>query len=119
MSKLFALCAVVLAGALAAVLFFRRKSGESWGSLWSSAKDSSSSWSETVANESGQAVNRMTAAADHGATAVFDLGDELKGDVSGAADEAGKAADKVAAGAEDATTAATNLADEVEDGNAI
>jgi hypothetical protein len=42
MSKLFALFAVVLAGAVAAVLFFQRKSGESWGSTWKSMKDSSS-----------------------------------------------------------------------------
>ena len=46
MSKLIA---VVLAGALAAVLFFWRKSEGSWGSMWSSAKDSGSSWSETAA----------------------------------------------------------------------
>ena len=118
MSKLFALFAVVLAGALAALFFFRRKSEESWGATWSSAKDSTSSWGETAAHESGKAFDKVTAAAEHATTAVLDSGDELKGNASEAAQEAGKAAGKVAGGADDATTAATNLADQVEDGDA-
>jgi hypothetical protein len=118
MSKLFALFAVVLAGALAAVLFFRRKSGESWGSMWSSVQDSSSSWSEAAADESGKAVDSVTAAAEHATTAVVDFGDELKGNASAAAHGARTTADRVAAGA-DATSASTNPADEVEDGNAV
>jgi hypothetical protein len=119
MSKLFALFAVVLAGALAAVLFFWRRSEESWGSMWSSAKDSSSSWSETAVHESGKAADRVAAAAEHATSSLFDLGDDLKGTASGAAQEAGKAADTVTAGAENATTAATNLADQVKDDPAI
>ncbi len=119
MSKLFALFAVVVAGAVVAVLFFRRKNRESWGSMWNSAKDSSSSWSETAAHESGKAVDSVSAAAEHATTAVFDLGDELHGNASEAAQEAGKTADRVAAGVDDATNSATKLADEVKDGNAI
>jgi gas vesicle protein len=118
MSKLFALFAVVLAGAVAVVLFFRRKSGESWGSTWKSAKDSGSSWGETAAHESGKAVDTVTATAKQATTAVSDLGDQLKGNASEAAHEAGKTADRVAAEADDATNAATNLADEVKEGNA-
>ena len=116
MSKLFALCAVVLTGALAAVFFFRRKSQESWDATWSSAKDSTSSWGETAARESGKAFDKVTAAAEHATTAAFDSGDELKGKASEAAHQAGKAADRAAAGVDDATGATTNLADEVKDG---
>ena len=115
MSKLIA---VVLAGALAAVLFFWRKSEESWSSMWSSVKDSGSSWSKTAAHESGKAADRVAAAADHATTAVSDLADGLKGSASQAAHKAGKAADRAAEMADDATTAATNLADEVKGGNA-
>ena len=116
MSKLIALLALVLAGALAAVLFFWRKSEASWSSMWSSAKDSSSSWSETAAHGSGKAAERVAAEAEHATTAVFDLGDELKGNASQAAHEA---ADRAAETDDDATTAATDLADEVKGGNAI
>ena len=119
MSKPIALLAVVLAGALAAVLFFWRKSEESWSSMWSSAKDSSSSWSETAAHESGKAADSVAAVAEHATTAVFDLGDELKANASEAAHEAGQAADRAAETDDDATTAATKLADEVKGGNAI
>ena len=115
MSKLFALFAVVLGGAVAAVLFFQRKSGESWGSTLKSMKDSSSAWRETVAHESGKAVDRVTVTAKQATTAASDLGDPLKGNASEAAHEAGKTADRVAAGADDATNAATNLGDEVKD----
>ena len=115
MSKLIA---VVLAGALAAVLFFWRKSEESWSSMWSSAKESSSSWSETAVHESGKAADRVAAAADHATTAGSDLADEVKGSASKAAQKAGKAADRAAETADDATTAATNLADEGKGGNA-
>ena len=118
MSKLFALFAVVLAGAVAAVLFFQRKSGESWGSTWKSMKDSGSAWGETAAHESGKAVDEVTATAKQATTAASDLGDELKGNASEAAHEAGKTADKVAAGADDASNAASDLADEVKEGKA-
>ena len=101
MSKLFALFAVVLASAVAIVLFFRRKRGESWGSTWKSMKDSGSSWSETAAHESGKTVDRVTATAKQATTAGSDLGDRLKGNASEAAHEAGKTADRVAAKADD------------------
>ena len=117
MSKLLAL---VLAGALAAVLFFWRKREGSWGSMWSSAKDSSSEWSETAARESGKAADRVAAAADHANAAVSDLADdEVKGSAVQAAHEAGKAAERAAQTDDDATAAATNLADEVKGGTAI
>jgi gas vesicle protein len=119
MSKLLALFGVVLAGALAAVFFFRRKSEESWGATWSSVKDSTSSWGETAAHESGKAVDGVVEAAEHVTDAAFDFGDELKGNASKAAHEANKTAGKVAASADDTTTAATNLADEVKEGKAI
>ena len=118
MSKLIALLAVVLAGALAAVLFFWRKSEESWSSMWSAAKDSSSSWSETAAHESGKAADRFAEATDHATAGVSDLADELKGRASEAAHEADKAAERTAETADDATTAATDIADEVKGGNA-
>ena len=117
MSKLIALLAVVLAGALAAVLFFRRKSEESWSSMWSGAKDSSFSWGKTVADESGKAADRAAAPADHAAAAVSDLADEVKGRAAQAAHEAGEAAETAAETADDAGTAAADLADEVKGGN--
>ena len=114
MSKLFAL-AVLLAGAIAAVLFWRKREG-SWDSVWSSAKDSSSEWSTTATQESGKAVERVAATAEHATTAVSELADQVTGGASEAAHEAGDAA---AATADDAATAATNLADEVKGGNPV
>ena len=86
MSKLTAL---VLAGALAAVLLVWRKREGSWSSMWSSAKDSGSEWSETAARGSGKAADRMTAAADHATSVVSDLADEVKGSAAQAAQETG------------------------------
>jgi hypothetical protein len=86
MSKLIAL---VLAGALATVLVFWRKREGSWSSMWSSAKDSSSEWSETAAHETGKAADRVSAAADHASAAASDLADEVKGSAAQAAHEAG------------------------------
>ena len=119
MSKLIALLAVLLAGALAAVLFWRRKSEESWSSVWSSAEDSGSSWSKTAAHESGKAADTVAAAADHATTEVSDLADEVKGSASQAAHKAGEAAERAAKTPDDATTAATDLVDEVKGGNPI
>ena len=116
MSKLIAL---VLAGALAAVLFFWRKSEGSWSSMWSSAKDSSSEWSETAAQEAGNAADRVAAAADRATAAASDLADELKESASQAAHEAGKAAERAAQTDDDVTTVATNLSDEVKGGKAV
>jgi len=111
MSKLIPLLAVVLAG-VGAVLFFRRKSDESWSSMWSPAKDSTSSWSKTAAHEAGTAADRVAEAGDDATAEASDLADEVKRSASQAAHEAGKAADE-------ATTEATNLADEVKGGNPI
>ena len=112
MSKLIAM---VLAGALAAVLFFWRKSEESWSSMWSSVKDSSSSWSETAAHDYGKAADRVAAAADDATTAGSDLADAVKGRASQAADKVGNAADTMAETADHASTAASDLADDVKD----
>ena len=92
---------------------------ESWSSMWSSAKDSGSSWGEAASHEFGQAADRVTAAADHATTAAPDLAGELKGNASQAAQEAGTADDRVAETLDDATTAAGNLADEVKGRSAI
>ena len=86
MSKLIAL---VLAGALAAVLVFWRKREGSWSSIWSSAKDSSTSWSETAAHESSKAADRVAVAADHATAFVSDLADDVKGSTTQAAHEVG------------------------------
>ena len=93
MSKLFAL---VLAGALAAVLLFWRKSEGSWSAMWGSAKDSSSEWSETAAHEAGKAADRVAAAADQATTAASDLADQVQESASQAAHEAGKTAERAA-----------------------
>jgi hypothetical protein len=90
MSKLISL---VLAGALAAVLLLWRKREGSWSSMWGSAKDSGSEWSETAVRESGKAADRMSAAADHATTAVSDLADEVKGSAAQAAHQAVSAAE--------------------------
>ena len=115
MSKLIAL---VLAGALAAVLYFWRKSAESWSSMWNSAKDSSSSLSKTAVRESGKAADRVEAAADQATVAVSDLADEVKGSASQAVHKAGQAAAKAAQTDDGSATGATNLVDEAKGGNA-
>ncbi len=86
MSKLMAL---VLAGALAAVLVFWRKREGSWSSIWSSAKDSSSELSETAAQESRKVADRVEVAADNATAFVSDLADDVKGSATQAAYEAG------------------------------
>lgn len=77
MSKLVALLAVLLAGALAAV-FYWRKNGESWNSTLSSAKDTGSSWTQAAAHESAKAADKAAAVADDANTALSDLADGLK-----------------------------------------
>ena len=86
MSKLIAL---VLAGALAVVLVFWRKREGSWSSMWGSAKDSSSEWSETAVHESGKAADWVASAADHATGVVSDMADEVRGSATQAAHEAG------------------------------
>jgi gas vesicle protein len=117
-SKLIALFAVALAAALTGVLFFWRRSEESWGAMWGSARESTTSWSKTAVHESAKAADRVSAVADDTSATVSDFADELTGSASQAAHEAGKATDSAAERADDATTAATNLADEVKGGNA-
>ena len=111
MTKLIALLAV--AGAVAAGLYFWRRNDESWESRWSSAKDSTSSWSTSAWNEAGATADRVAAASDSATKTASDLADELKRGTSQATDKASKAADGVAAAADSATEAGSNLADQV------
>jgi hypothetical protein len=107
MTKLLA----VLAGVLGVVLFFWRRSEESWSSMWGSAWDLTSSWSKTVVHEANVAVDRIATAAEGAAGAVAVLADELGGGASHAAYVAGKAVDRAAAAADDATDRASEFAD--------
>jgi hypothetical protein len=115
MSKLIALLVVVLAGALTAVLFFWRRAEGSWGSMWTSAKSSTTSWGDAVSHEVGKAVDGVAQAADDAASELSSLADELKGAVSqstrgtvaAAEGAAGEAEDAVSGLADDAKGAAT------------
>jgi len=113
MTKLLALLVAVLAGALAVVLFFWRRSEESWSSMWGSARDSTSSLSTTAVHEGNVAVDRAIRTAEGAADAVAGLAAELRGAASQAAREAGRAVDQAAAA--DATDRASELAGEAEE----
>jgi hypothetical protein len=112
MQKLTTSLAVVLAGAPAAVLFFWRRSEDSWGSMWSSAKDSTSEWSDTASREVGKAYDSVAEAADRASTEAARRADEFIGDVKGAGHEA---ADRAADHAGDASKAASDLLDDVKE----
>jgi gas vesicle protein len=114
MTKLIALLA--LAGAVAAGVFFWRKNDRSWESMWSSTKETTSSWSETVANETSGVADTVSAAADNVAHVGPQLVDDVKAGGSQAHEEATEAVHRVAAAAEDATNAASDLAEEAEGG---
>ena len=116
MQKLITLLAIVVAGALVAVLFFWRRSQDSWDSMWSSARDSTSSWSDTASQGVGKAVNTVAAEVDRAATQGSQLAEELKGTATRAANETGKAADGVADAAGDASIAASDIAEDLKGG---
>jgi hypothetical protein len=80
MTKLIAL--LVLAGAVAAGVFYWRKNDESRAEMWSSTKDTMSSWSKTVADETGKAGETVAAAADTVTNAASQVADEAKGAAS-------------------------------------
>jgi hypothetical protein len=68
---LFALFAAV--GAFATVFFLGRKNQWSCGSMWKSARKSTSSWGETAANEAGEAASTVSSAASDAADTVSDV----------------------------------------------
>jgi hypothetical protein len=110
-TKLLVLLA--FAGAIAGAVFFWRRREQSWDSMWSSAKDSTASWSKTASHEAGKAADRIAEATGTATTAMSDLAERATDETSHATDGAGKAADKLAAAADTATSAAFDLADEV------
>jgi hypothetical protein len=107
MTKLIALLA--LAGAVAAAVFFWRKKEGSWESMWSTTRDSTSSWGKTVAHEVSHAADTVSTVVDNGAGAVNDLAHEMTHATTDATQKIDKAAKKVSAAKADAASA---LADE-------
>jgi hypothetical protein len=83
MKKLIGLLVGLLAavGAVVTILFFWRKKQGSWSSMCSSAKDTTSSWGTTAADEAGKAADKVTAGSDDASKAASNLADELKGAV--------------------------------------
>ena len=77
MTKLIALLA--LAAAVAAAVFFWRKNEESWDAAWSSTKDTASSWSKTVAEETSKAGDTVSTALDNATSAIGDLAHGVTG----------------------------------------
>ena len=104
MTKLIALLA--LAGGVAAAVFFWRKNEGSWESMWTSAKETPSSWGTTIAHEARQAADTVSTAVDNGTSAINDLANEI----TDATQKIDKAAKKVSTAKSDAASA---LADEV------
>jgi hypothetical protein len=109
MTKLIALLA--LAGAVAAAVFFWRKNDGSWESMWSSTKDTTSSWSQTAAQEAGRAADGIAARANSVTSAASHLAEEAKGDGSQAHEKVTEVADKVVATADSAAEATSDVAD--------
>jgi hypothetical protein len=64
MKKLIALVVGLLAaiGAVATIVFLKRKNQGSWSSFCSSAKDKTTAWGETAAHEAGKAVDQAKSA---------------------------------------------------------
>jgi hypothetical protein len=83
MRKLIGLLVGLLAavGAVVTILFFWRKKQGSWSAMCSSAKDTTTSWGKTAANEAGKAADKITAGSDDTTKAASNLADELKGAV--------------------------------------
>jgi hypothetical protein len=115
MTKLIALLAV--AGAVAAAVFFWRKNEESWEAMWSSTKDTTSSWSKTVVQDAGKAADTVSTAVDKGTGEIDELVhemNELAHEITGATADATQKID-IAAKKVSTTKAevASVLADEV------
>jgi hypothetical protein len=110
-TKLLVLLA--FAGAVAGVVFFWRRREQSWDSMWSSAKDSTSSWSKTASHEAGKAGDRMAEATGAATTKMSDLAEQATDGASHGTDAAGRTASKVPGAVDTATSAASDLADEV------
>jgi len=108
MTKLIALLA--LAGGVAAAVFFWRKNEGSWESMWTSAKETPSSWGTTIAHEARQAADTVSTAVDNGTSAINDLANEITDATTDATQKIDKAAKKVSTAKSDAASA---LADEV------
>jgi hypothetical protein len=85
MKKLIALLVGLLAavGAVVTVLFFWRKKQGSWRATWSSAKDTTTSWGTTAADEAGKAADKITAMADGAANTASNVADQAKGAAGG------------------------------------
>ena len=81
MKKLIALLVGLLAtvGAVVTILFFWRKKQGSWSAMCSSAKDTTTSWGTTAADEAGKAADKMTAMADGAADTASNVADQTNG----------------------------------------
>jgi hypothetical protein len=77
MTKLVALLA--LAGAAAAAVFYWRKKEGSWESMWSTTKDTTSSWGTTVAHDAKQAADIVSTGVTESTGAINDLAHEITG----------------------------------------
>jgi hypothetical protein len=84
MKKLVALLVGLLAaiGAVVTVVFFWRKKQGSWISMCRHAKDTTTSWGKTAADEAGKAADKITAMADGAATTASNVSDQAKGAVA-------------------------------------
>jgi hypothetical protein len=80
MKKLAALLVGLLAtvGAVVTILFFRRKKQGSWSATSSSAKDATTSWGKTAADEAGKAADRLSTMTDGVREATSDMAEEVK-----------------------------------------
>jgi hypothetical protein len=105
MTKLVALLA--LAGAVAAVFYWRKKGG-SWESMWSTTKDTTSVWGTTVAHEAKQAADTVSTAVDDGTSAINDFAHEITGATTDATQKIDEAKKKVATAKADAASALAN-----------
>jgi hypothetical protein len=78
MKKLFGLLVALLAaiGAVATVVVLGRKNQWSSGSMWKSAKNSTSSWADTAAEGASKAAGTVSAAASDAADAASSMADQ-------------------------------------------
>ena len=66
MHKLFALLVALLAvigAVVVATLFYWRRGHKSWGSTWSSAKDTTSAWAKSASDQAGKAADNLSGTA--------------------------------------------------------